>query len=92
MAGLTEIKANSASQQSWSLGLAELGNLKCFTILLCSLELIQNYKTPFRQFPDTFQTPSRQFSDNFQTPSKVSKSPSFRKVCGGVGSSWNGVA
>ena len=28
MAGLTEIKANSASQQSWSWGLAELGNMK----------------------------------------------------------------
>ena len=26
-AGLTEIKANSASQQSWSWGLAELGNV-----------------------------------------------------------------
>ena len=26
IAGLTEIKANSASQQSWSWGLAELGN------------------------------------------------------------------
>ena len=26
LAGLTEIKANSASQQSWSWGLAELGN------------------------------------------------------------------
>ena len=25
-AGLTEIKANSTSQQSWSWGLAELGN------------------------------------------------------------------
>ena len=27
VAGLTEIKANSASQQSWSWGLAELGDI-----------------------------------------------------------------
>ena len=27
LAGFTEIKANSASQQSWSWGLAELGNM-----------------------------------------------------------------
>ena len=47
-AGLTEIKANSASQQSWSWGLAELGNntqiavISYFKILDCSL-----FQTPY---------------------------------------------
>ena len=33
VARLTEIKANSASQQSWSWGLAELGNIESKKIL-----------------------------------------------------------
>ena len=42
MAGLIEIKANSASQQSWSSSLAELGNWMVITSQTCLKSLRRN--------------------------------------------------